>query len=212
MTSAYLIAVFLSLLVAVAELLSKFKDEPFKIIGKNPFAWFYILFNVIIGAVSLYLLYRTNLFGTTEYDLIKAAFTAGLGSTVLMRSKFFKTQFNGKDIAIGPEFIINVFLETLETMIDRDRALERKNLVEKHMSDIDFSTAKDYVITTILASSQTHSPEVTKEIMEEADKIEKSQMSDIDKSYALGYLIMDYMGERFLKEMFKNNSDRFKSA
>ncbi|OGW18041.1 MAG: hypothetical protein A3G93_08840 [Nitrospinae bacterium RIFCSPLOWO2_12_FULL_45_22] len=208
MTSAYLITIFLSLMVASAELVTKFKDEPFAILTKNITAWFYILFNILIASISLYLLTKTGFFGNTEYDQIKAAFTAGFGSTILMRSKFFKVRINGKEAAIGPEIIINIFLETLEKMIDRDRALERKNIVEKYMADIDFDKTKDYVVTTIIASLQNASPETTRKLMDDTDKIAISSMGDIEKSFALGYLILDIMGEKFLKGLFYNK-ERF---
>ena len=200
----------LSLLVAVAELFTKFQDQPFTIVKKSP-AWLYILLNIIIACIGLYVLLKTNLFDVAnELEGIKAALTAGLGSTILMRSKFLKIDLNGKEAAIGPEIIINVFLETLERSIDRGRALDRKQIVEQCMADIDFNKAKDYVMTTVIASTQTVSPEETRTMMDEAEKIEGSPIGDIEKSLALGYLVVDTMGEKFLKALFdKKNKARF---
>ena len=76
------------------------------------------------------------------------------------------------------------------------------------MADIDFSKAGDYVVTTIIASLQTASPKTTKRLMDESDKIGKSPIGDIEKGYALGYLILDIMGEKFLKGLF-HNKERF---
>ncbi|QTA85215.1 hypothetical protein [Desulfonema magnum] len=208
--TAYLITIFLSLLVAVAELFTKFQDEPFDVIRKWP-ALLYLFVNLLISCVCLYILTKTDIFGVAgEIDQLKAALTAGLGSTVLMRSKFLKANINGKEAAIGPEFIINVFLETLEKSIDRNRAMERKKMVEECMADIDFYKTKDYVVTTILASSQIDSPETARELINSTTEIAESPMEDTDKSYALGYLILDNMGEKFLKTLFHDgNRDRF---
>jgi hypothetical protein len=207
---AYLITILLSGLVAIAEIFTKFQDEPLSTIKKPP-AWLYVLFNLIVACITLYILLKTDLFDvTTELDWIEAAFTAGLGSTILMRSKFLKVNLNGKEVAVGPEMIINVFLETLERNIDRYRALDRKQIVEQCMSDIDFAKAKNYVLTTIIGSTQAVSPEDTKILMNEADNIENSPVDDIEKSFALGYLVLDTMGERFLKSLFdRKNRARF---
>jgi len=213
MIAAYLITIFLSLLVATAELMTKFKDEPLAVLAKSK-AWLYMLLNATIAALTLYMLSHTTLFGPpTQFAGIKAALTAGLGSTILMRSKFLKVDLNGQEAAIGPEVIINVFLDTLERTIDRDRALVRRQIVEATMQTIDFTKAKDYVVMTIDASSQTTSPEATQKLITEAEKIAGSPIGDLEKSYALGYLVLDMMGEKFLKELFNEpNRARFRAA
>jgi hypothetical protein len=210
MIAAYLITIFLSLLVATAELLTKFKDEPLAVITKSK-AWLYMLLNVVIAVLTLYILSQTDLFGSgQQFAEIKAAFTAGLGSIVLMRSKFLKIDLNGKEAAIGPEVIINAFLETLERNIDRDRALIRKQMVEQYMAEIDFSKAKGYVVRSIIGSSQTMPPETIKKLMDDVDGIANSPIDATDKSFALSYLVLDTMGEKFLKSLFtKGKKDRF---
>ncbi len=210
MITAYLLTIFLSLLVAVAELFTKFRDEPLEVLKKSP-AWLYLLFNMVIASITLYMLTKTNLFhAANELDYLKVGLTAGLGSTILMRSKFLKINLNGQEAAIGPEIIINVFLETLEHAIDRNRALVRKQIVEQCMADIDFAKAKDYVVTTIIASSQTVSAEETKTLIAEAENIATSALDTIEKSCALGYLVLDIMGEKFLNALFdRKNRTRF---
>ncbi len=201
-TFALSLALALGMLIALAELVSKFQDEPFKIIASYKTAWLYILLNMGVAGIAFYVLIKTDFFGKTEVDLIKAAAMAGVGSTMLMRSKFLKVNINGKETAVGPEMIIDVFLDSLERRIDRERALVRKQLVETTMDGIDFDKARDYVITTILASSQTSSEETTKNLIAEAEKITASEVDNRDKSYALGYLILDMMGENFLENIF----------
>lgn len=202
---ALLLTFALGMLIALAELVSKFQDEPFKIIARNKTAWLYILLNMGVSGVAFYVLIKTDFFGETEVDLIKAAGMAGMGATMLMRSKFLKVNINGKETAVGPEMIIDVFLDSLERRIDRERALVRKQLVETTMHTIDFDKARDYVITTILASSQASSEETTRNLIAEADKITASGMDNRDKSYALGYLILDMMGENFLEHIFSES-------
>jgi hypothetical protein len=55
MITAYLLTIFLSLLVAMAELFTKFRDEPLDVLKKSP-AWLYLLFNMVIASITLYML------------------------------------------------------------------------------------------------------------------------------------------------------------
>ncbi len=210
--SPWIIVLMLGFLFSAAELFSKFKDEPFLILTYKT-AWFYCVFNMIISGITFYLMQCTEFFGKPSADVFNAAFIAGLGSPVILRSKFLKININGKEAAIGPEIIINIFLETLEKQIDRSRAIVRKKLVEDIMLDIDFSKACNYAVTTMIASSQLDSPEAVKTIMEEAEKITSSPISDEEKSLALGYLLLDMMGEAFLKSLFheKNRNKYMRS-
>jgi hypothetical protein len=202
MNAAWILTICLGGLFGIAELISRFRDEPFKVLKGTISAWGYILLNMGIAAAAFYFLTKTDLFGTAQADLLKAALTAGLGSSLLMRSKFLKATISGKEVAVGPEIIINVLLETLEKRIDRERALARKRLVEHCMSDIDFYKVKDYTVQTLIASSQICSAEMTNKLMNDADKIESAEMGEREKSYALGYLVLDMMGEKFLEELF----------
>ena len=197
---------FLSFLVATAELMSKFRDEPYSLF-KHSATWLYLIFNGLLALSCLFLLVKTALFGVSEADYVKAGLTAGLGSVVIMRSKFLKLTIGDKETAIGPEIIVNVFLETLETKIDRKRGLQRKKLVEKQMSDINFFKARDYVQTVLVNALQTKSEESIDKLMTAINEIAISELDDIDKSIALGFVILDFTGEDFLKEIF-NDSNR----
>lgn len=212
MTAAVMITVLLSVLLAAAELFSKFRDEPFLLV-KSLSAWAYIVLNILIALCTLYLLTRTDILGISETrDLVKAAFISGLGSAVLMRSKFLKINAGGKENAIGPEIIINVFMETLESRIDRERALSRKTLVEKCMADIDFEKTWTYVITTIQGARQIATPESITELLNEVEKIQEGPLDPVNKSQALGYLVLDIIGEAFLKNLFtEQNKQGFSS-
>lgn len=195
------IAAFISLMVAAAELITRIRDLPPHAFLRPP-TLFYLFFNVSLSLIALYILMQTDMFDfSAGLDRIQAALAAGLGSTVLMRSKFFKADINGKEAAIGPEFVINAFLEFLQREIDRDRAIERKRLVEEYMRNIDFQAASVYVLATITASLQENRPDEV-ELLEEITKIAQSDIDEVDKSYSLGYLILDAVGERFLKNMF----------
>jgi hypothetical protein len=167
-TTACLVTAFLSMLIASAGLFPKFKDEPFYIVKKVS-AILYILFNMSIALVTLLVITETNVFDLNqEMGLVKATLVSGLGPAVLLRSKLFNVTIHYKEVAIGPEMIVNVFLETLERKTDRNLAPARKCLVEQCMEQVDFTKAKDYVLTTIVAARQTASPEEIRKLIDEA--------------------------------------------
>jgi hypothetical protein len=159
-----------------------------------------------IAGIALKMILMTGMFPSDPMGFLKAALTAGLGSPALMRSKWLKITISGKETAIGPEIIINIFLETLEKRIDRSRAIDRKKLVEDCMADIDFKKAKAYTVTTVIAASQTDTAEAVKNVIDESEKIAGSQMEDEEKSLALGYLVLDKMGEKFLSLLFHDKN------
>lgn len=209
--TAWLATAFLSVLFASAELFSRFKDEPFFIFKRSP-AVLYILFHTAMALGTLLLITRTDVFGHgQDTEWYKAVLVAGLGSAALLRSKLFNVTVQGKEVAIGPEMIVSVFLETLQSKIDRDRSLARKEVVEQCMEHVDFTKAGNYVLTTVVAARQAASPEETRKLMDGLQKIDQSRIEMIDKGYALGYLVLDIMGEAFLKNLFNDrNKDRFK--
>lgn len=137
----------------MVELFSKFRDEPFRAVNSKT-AWAYVLLNILISLAAFFMIVHSELLGTAE----------------LMRSKFLKINVRGKEAVIGPEMIINVFLETLERKIDRERALMQKTLVEQCMTGIDLERSLEYAVTTVQGTRQTASPEV---IREPVDNVEK---------------------------------------
>ena len=106
MTAAYGLTIFISLLAASSELFSKFKDEPFKVLSKHRISWFYLFFNASISSLSLYMLLKTSLFGT-----------------ILMRSKLIKVNIDGKEVAVGPEMIINVYPQIHHLILDYNKII-----------------------------------------------------------------------------------------
>ena len=201
--AAYILAIALGLLFSIAELFTKFKDDPLAILGRLA-TWVYVLINIAVTAGIMYLLTETTIIGQKIPDMLTASLAAGFGSAVILRSKFLKVNVGGNEVAIGPEVFVNIFLDALERRLDRERALVRKSLVEDYMADIDFTKAKTYVLTTIIASSQLESNASIDKIKADVDNLAASKFTNKEKSYALGYMILDLMGEKFLRNIFSS--------
>jgi hypothetical protein len=128
----YFFVFVLGMLTAFAELIGRY-DEPIKTLR----SWPALVFHIINGLIAIFALKLLFLYGATNsegMDQIKNVLTAGLGSTLIMRSKLFsiknKEGKKGEEIAVGPEQIMKIYLDFVSELINRDRTLARINFVK----------------------------------------------------------------------------------
>jgi hypothetical protein len=153
------VAVFvLAAIVAAAELVARYKDNPLSAVRSLP-AVFYIAFNGVIGLAALYILvvFAPDLFG---YDScakgaatgcveakISMVLAAAFGSLAVMRSAFARVTIEGQDLGIGPSAIIEIFQRTADREVDRQRAFRRMDELPKKLREMPL----DIVNTTLPA-------------------------------------------------------------
>ncbi len=191
----------LGMVTAFAEIISKFGDEPIKSL-RTPQAVFYLLLNGMIASFALFLLVLYGASLATPLDQVKMVATAGLGSMLIMRSKLFNVKVGGEDVAFGPEQIIKIFFHFMESAIDRVRAQSRVDFVKSKLRDIDFDKIYQYSLTMLRAPQALEGrDECEKEIMELANGEPRDKQL---KSYRLGFLLLNKMGEDFVAELFDN--------
>src|SRR5205823_13773847 len=163
-------------------------------------ALFYHLLN---GAISAFALFVLKTFGTeppaNSQDKLKLVLIAGLGAMFVMRSKLFNLKIGGQDVALGPEQIINVFFNFMEDAIDRVRAQSRIEFIrDLHLSDADFEKLRDYSLS-MLRSAQAISLEEMNKCRDDIDKLREIEGAPALRSYALGFLLLNRMGEDFVR-------------
>lgn len=197
----YAWAFFLGMLASGAEIIGKFNDEPVKAL-RTPHAVMYVMLN---GAFSMFGLNLLLLYGfatTTDLDKCKIVLSAGIGSMALLRSKLLTLKVDNEDVALGPDQLVKVFLRFMEQAIDRVRAQTRIDVVKTKLTNIDFDAVKEYSIT-MLSSFQTL--EKKDHIIAEIEKVANEEGVDVQlKSYALGFILLDEMGEDFVIKLFEN--------
>jgi hypothetical protein len=199
----YFYAFLLGVVTAFAEIIGKFRDEPMKSL-QTPQAVLYHVLNGAISAFALKIYFLTFGEATTQVDQIKAVMTAGFGAMLLMRSKFFNAKVGDQDISFGPEQIIKVFLSFMERAIDRVRAQSRVDFVRDKFAHLDFAVVRPYCETMLNAAQVLDD---RPDLVEALDKLAAS--SDLDaqlKSYRLGFLLLDRMGEDFVTKLLENKS------
>jgi hypothetical protein len=116
----------------------------------------------------------------------------------------FTTKVGSRDVAIGPGYVIDQLLLILDRQIDRKRALVRTELVKTKMKDVDFQRVVAYVSTMILGSRQSMSLQDQEDLANQLKQIQAQPTGAREKSFALGFLILDFMGEEFLEEVFRH--------
>lgn len=80
----------------------------------------------------------------------------------------------------------------------------RTGLVKTKMKDVDFKRVVAYVSTMILGSRQSMSLQDQEDLANQLKQIQAQPTGAREKSFALGFLILDFMGEEFLEEIFQN--------
>lgn len=206
----------LGMTTAFAEIINKFDDEPMKAL-KSPPALFYHVLNGMISVFALYLLALiagkpASLDGLSALDKLKYVVVAGLGAMLIMRSKLFNIKVGDANVSFGPDQIITTLFRFMESAIGRFRARARRGFIEEALDNINFDSVYERTVMTLRRASRTISTEeMTKslgdllKIKETLDSIDATRRTDAEiqlKSYELGYVIYDRMGEDFVTDLF----------
>lgn len=201
-----LIAAFIGGCIGFVELSQRY-PEPTKFI-KNPWAALYIALNSVISLFGYWLLFMTSAkalqqtSATLSVDQLKDAVLAGFGSIALMRTKILNiTGKNGSDFAVGPEVLVQSFLKFIDREYDRSQGTNRHKVSHRLMADVNFDkvwSLLPYEIT--LAMKQLEEKE-TETLLKNIAEIMKLNRTSQEKSYFLGYYLLDMAGEKFLEHM-----------
>ena len=70
-----------------------------------------------------------------QLELLQWAAACGFGSSVILRAKLINLKLSdGKELALGPEIVIQTFLSVLDRELDRERAGKRWDKVRELFS------------------------------------------------------------------------------
>jgi hypothetical protein len=199
----YFWAFLLGALNAFTEIVGKFRDEPIKAFGTGS-AIIYHVVNGVISAFALLLLIVGGTAVDTPATAIQAVLLAGFGSMLVMRSRLFSVRVGNEEVSVGPEQFIKVFQRFLEESIARNRALTRFVLVKDVMNNVDCSRVCDYTVS-MLAATPSLDAQKRDLIGTQVKNICSQPMEDTMKqtqSYRLGFLLVDEMGEDFVKRLY----------
>jgi hypothetical protein len=198
----WLLALVIGTGTALVELLSRYRDEPFKVIAQSHFAWVYLALNGILALGAHWVLVTSKLVeNPTNVDLAGLALSAGLGAAVILRSRVFTARLGDEQVSIGPGYVVDQLLSIIDAQIDRRRALQRVQMVVDAMDGKDFEKAKTFASTMITGSRQNLTLQEQKDLAAQIREVQDRRISDQEKSFALGFILLDFMGEEFLDEI-----------
>jgi hypothetical protein len=213
----YLIVAAIAASLGLCELWSRYRDEPYRAVINLP-AIAYILINAGAGAIALLLInaWKPNFGVNPQTDVVKLhviwILVAGLGAMAFFRSSFFTFRLGEKDVPLGPSLIMQVLLDVTDRSVDRGRAAPRALLVADVMSGIDFDKAVLALPAYCFALMQNVSKEEQSAIGQQFTTLNSSSIAPEIKSYLLGLVLLNVVGEAVLRAAVKTLKAQISSA
>lgn len=198
---AWLAAIGLGGGVGLAELVTRYRDQP-SALPRSVSFWFYILLNAGASALAFALI---RVFGWTFGQTLGPARTvtqvlvAGLGAMTLFRSSLFNLKVGDEDVGIGPSALLTSLLSVVDRSVDRRRATDRSRSVGRTMSTVSFLKAKISLPAYCLQLMQNVPLEEQQKLRTAVDALGLTAMDDDLKSLNLGLLIMNTVGPAVLE-------------
>jgi hypothetical protein len=203
----YFWTVVLGLLVGFAELVSRYRDEPWRV-ARLPPGLIFIGANGLASGVALFLLQTfPELHAPSNPVLL--VMTAGFGAMVVVRTKLLTVhQPGGTDIAVGPAFLLDTMLAAINRDVDRRRALQRTARVAARATELrayKYSDANDFLIAS-LGAFQSMDADIAQSLRSQLQQMVNDQtlkaMPDQVKFLIAGYSILTEFGDQTFDGVF----------
>ena len=158
MDTDYLLAGLIGLVVGLAELVARYRDDPLRAVGTVP-AIFYALVNVAATVLALWFLKNvwTVFQNGSELEVVtrtKQVLAAGFGAIAIFRSSIFTLRVGDSDIAVGPSLLLDILLAAADRAVDRNMAAPRARIVGDIMKSVSFEKSKVSLPTHCFALMQ----------------------------------------------------------
>lgn len=200
----YVVAGLIGSGVAIGELVSRYRDAPFRAILTPP-AWIYIALNAGASLAALAIArafnWKFGVEGTSADAAVRWTQTlvAGFGAMALFRSSLFIVRIGDQDVGMGPSAFLTNVLGAADRGVDRHRADERSKLVGNVMKDVDFTKAYQSLPAFALGLMQNVPAETQTQLGRQVDALRASTMPDPARVLLLGLLLMNVVGGEVLQ-------------
>jgi hypothetical protein len=198
----YLAVAVFGMLVGATELVARYRDRPGAALRTLP-GLIYIMVNGVVSLAVLWFL-RTGQLGLTVTTVfgqtLNQVLLAGLGSMALFRTSIFTLRVKDTDIAVGPAAVLQVILGAAARACDRLRAGPRARRVREIMRGVLFERAKKALPPHCVALMQNVSSDEQAQMNQIIAALSSEPMSAEIKSYNLGLVLMNLVGEDVLEE------------
>ena len=199
----WVLVALLGAFVGMAELASRYRDEPTKALFTKP-AMLYMSLNALASVAALplsrSLVPPQSVDGHVDWHHVLAA---GFGAMVLLRSSVFRVRVGGHDgshdVDVGPSTLLQSVIDAADRAVDRVRAQERAWTVARVMENVAFDKALLALPPYLCALMQNLNSGDQDDFTEQIAKIRTGQESEQTKLLRLGLLAMNHMGEGVLR-------------
>lgn len=214
LNSPYLYVGLIGLIVGTTEVLSRYRDSPWKALLNAPAA-IYVLVNVVASLLALLLIVVFNWKFTADPSSSQEQWVrvllAGTGAMSFFRSSLFTFRVGDKDVPIGPGLIFQVLLDVTDRAVDRARAKPRSIAVAKIMADISFAKAQSALPAYCFALMQNVTADEQAAFGKQVAQLSAATtMSEAVKSLALGLALMNLVGDAVLLAAVESLRDEIK--
>jgi hypothetical protein len=197
------VVVVLGGLLSVAELISRYRDDPARAVWSLPAA-LYVGVNCAASAAALWLIREFGwTFGATgATSATVQVLVAGFGAAALFRSSLFNMTVGDQIVGVGPAAILNVILSAADRAVDRKRARIRFEKTSEIMRDISFADHAESLVLCCWAAMQNASSVEIKAIDDQMLSLRSKTegVPDQVKSLVLGLALQTVVGDRVLRE------------
>ncbi|MDB5024308.1 MAG: hypothetical protein JWP78_2063 [Mucilaginibacter sp.] len=186
----------LGCLVAIAELLSRYKN--FSQIIKVFASWVYLAINGLASVLAYYLVLQFNI--ATGHSVFQI-FIAGTSALAILRSSIANIKVGDKQADIGFSAILQVYLNAADRAFDQHRSDNELTEVEIIMEKVDFEKAKLALPTICFTIMKNVPQEEQLRVSTEVNKLSKGSLLDNKtKSLNLGIILSSMTGLKLLKK------------
>ncbi len=194
--------------VGVGELVSRYRDEPGRVLLMMP-SWIYLGLNAMLSCLALILILiygwtpevaRTNPPSVELASRCTRVLLAGLGAMAFFRSAVFTLRRGGQDVGVGPVMVFQSVLSAVDAAVDRHRGESRDALVRRVMGGVSFERAYELLPAYCLTLLQ-HLPEENQRTLgEKVVQIRRMKQDDEAKGRLLGLILINAVGESLLEK------------
>jgi hypothetical protein len=199
-------------IIGTCELVARYRDDPLRSLTSSA-AMLYIIVN-IIAATFAYLLIRDFgwQFGAVGPQISWVqAFVAGFGAMVFFRSSLFQAKVGDTSVAIGPGIVFQILLQVADRSCDRRRGEARAALVKKLMRGVSFSKARMALPSLCFGMMQNVGADEQAQFNLMADALTTKNMPDDFKTFNLGLMLLNVVGEKALDSAIQTAGERIQN-